>query len=82
METLNNEKFYDYYMVNGGIVQIRTNIEMNINTRIQKRSSKVLHKNVVGEHECTNVNWKELVIEINNMLKKDDLELLNFNVDK
>jgi len=67
-------------MVNGGIVQLRTNIEMNINTRIQKRSSNVLHKNVVGEHECTNVSWKELVI--NNMLKKDDLELLNFNVDK
>jgi hypothetical protein len=82
METLNNEKLYNYYMVNGGIIQIRTNIEMNINTRIQKRSSKVLHKNTVSEHDCINENWKELVIEINNKLKKEELELLHFNVDK
>ena len=67
-ELLGDDCYVHCSMVNGGIVQLRTNIEMNINTRIQKRSSNVLHKNVVGEHECMNVNWKELLI--NNTLKK------------
>jgi hypothetical protein len=79
---ITNEVFYDYYMVHGGLTQIRTNIEMNIPTRIQKRSSKVQHKNIVGEHDCINNSWQDLVTEINNKLKKDDLELEHFNVDK
>jgi hypothetical protein len=82
MGIANIEKTYPYYMVNGGIIQIRTNIEMNINTRIQKRSSKLLLKNTVGERDCINANWRELVIEINNKLKLEELELINFNVDK
>ena len=82
MDNLSDEKFYDYYMVNGGLTQIRTNIEMNIQTRIQKRASKVQHKNIVSERECIYDNWKDLVTEINNKLKKDDLELEHFNVDK
>jgi hypothetical protein len=82
MDNLSNEKFYDFYMVNGGLTQIRMNIEMNINTRIQKRSSKVQHKNIVSEKECIYDNWKDLVFEINNKLKKDDLELIHFFVDK
>jgi len=76
------EKFYSYYMINGGLVQIRTNIEMNINSRIQKRTSKIQHKNIVSERECVNDNWQDLVAEINEKLKKDDLELDHFNVDK
>jgi len=82
MKILNDEKIHPYYMVNGGIGQIRTNIEMNINTRIQKRSSIVSVANVVGERDCINENWRELVVEINNTLKKEDLELIHFNVDK
>jgi hypothetical protein len=82
MDNIIDEKFYTYYMVNGGLVQIRTNIEMNINSRIQKRTSKVQHKNIVSEHDCINDNWQDLVTEINNKLKKEDLELIHFNVDK
>jgi hypothetical protein len=82
MDTLNDVKSYDYYMINGGLVQIRTNIDMNINSRIQKRTSKVLHNNIVNEHDCINANWKDLVIEINNKLKNEDLELIHFFVDK
>ena len=82
MDNIPDEKFYTYYMVNGGLVQIRTNIEMNINSRIQKRTSKVQHKNIVSEHDCINDNWQDLVTEINNKLKKEDLELIHFNVDK
>lgn len=82
MDNLTDEKYYYYYMVNGGLVQIRTNIEMNINTRIQKRTSKVQHKNIVNEHDCVYDNWEDLVKEINNKLKKEDLELIHFNVDK
>jgi hypothetical protein len=78
----NEEKTYPYYMVNGGINQIRTNIEMNINTRIQKRSSKLLLKNVAGDRDCINESWRDLVVEINEVLKKEDLELIHFNVDK
>ena len=79
---LTDEVFYDYYMVHGGLKQVRTNIEMNIPSRIQKRSSKVQHKNIVSETDCINTSWKDLVTEINNKLKKDDLELEHFNVDK
>lgn len=82
MDNIAAEIFYDYYMVHGGLVQIRTNIDMNIQTRIQKRSSKVQHKNIVSEHDCINSSWQELITEINNKLKKDDLELEHFNVDK
>jgi hypothetical protein len=82
MDNIAEEIYYDYYMVHGGLVQIRTNIEMNIQTRIQKRSSKVQHKNTVSEHDCINSSWQDLVTEINNKLKKDDLELEHFNVDK
>ena len=82
METLKDEKIHPYYMVNGGLVQIRTNIDMNIHTRIQKRTAKVLPKNVVGEKECINDNWHNLVNEINEILKKDDSELVHYNVDK
>ena len=82
MENPNDEQFYSYYMISGGLIQIRLNIEMNINTRIQKRTSKVLHKNIVSEKDCIDNNWKNLVAEINNKLKKDDLELIHFFVDK
>jgi hypothetical protein len=79
---LTAEVFYDYYMVHGGLVQIRTNIAKNIQTRIQKRSSKVQHKNTVNEQECINGNWEDLLKEINKKLKKDKLELKLFDVDK
>jgi hypothetical protein len=82
MDTIPEEKFYDYYMIHGGLAQVRINIEMNINSRIQKRSSKIQHKNTVSEKECVNANWQDLVNEINEALKKDDLELVNINVDK
>jgi hypothetical protein len=82
MNNLPDEKVYNYYIVNGGITQIRTNIEMNIHTRIQKRTAKILHKNIVSEKECINENWQDLVAEINEKLKTDDLELIHFNVDK
>ena len=82
MGIANEEKTYPYYMVNGGVNQVRTNIDMNINTRIQKKSSKLLLKNVTSERDCINQDWRELVIEINNILRKDDLELIHFNVDK
>jgi len=82
MENLNEEKFYDYYMINGGLTQVRLNIEMNISSRIQKRASKIEHKNIVSERECINNSWQVLVTEINQNLKKDDLELIHFNVDK
>lgn len=82
MENLIDEKVYGYYMVNGGIKQIRMNIELNINTRFQKRSSKILHKNIVDENNCINESWRDLVVEINNILKKEDMELVNFNIDK
>ena len=78
----NDDKLLDYYMVNGGVVQIRTNIEMKINTHIQKRTSKVLLKNIVSEHDCMNQNWRDLIAEINIFLKKEDLELIHYNVDK
>ena len=55
---------------------------MNIPTRIQKRSSKVQHKNIVNETDCLNNSWKDLVTEINVKLKKDYLDLDHFNVDK
>jgi len=79
---LTAEVFYDYYMVHGGLVQIRTNIDKNIQTRIQKRSSKVQHKNIVNEQECINGNWEDLLKEINKKLKKEKLELKLFNVDQ
>ena len=82
MGTQENEKTYNYYMVKGGITQIRTNIDIGINTRIQKRSSNIQQKNIVGEHDCINSDWKELVLEINNVLKEEELELIHFNVDK
>ena len=82
MDIPNDEKFYEYYMVNGGLIQIRMNIEMNIQTRIQKRTSKVQHKNIVSERECIYNNWPDLITEVNNKLKKDDLELVHYNVDK
>lgn len=82
MDTIPEEKYYDYYMIHGGLSQVRMNIEMNINSRIQKRSSKIQHKNVVSEKDCINADWRDLVDEINAALKKDDLELINFNVDK
>jgi hypothetical protein len=82
MDNLQDEKVYDYYMVSGGIVQIRLNIEMNVHTRIQKRTSKIEHKNIVSEKECVNAKWQDLVAEINNKLKKDDMVLEHFNVDK
>ena len=78
----NDDKLLDYYMVNGGVVQIRTNIEMKINTRIQKRTSKVLLKNIVSEQDCMNQSWRDLITEINVFLKKEDLELIHYNVDK
>lgn len=77
-----DEKLYNYYMVNGGLTQIRTNIDMNIHTRIQKRTSKILHENTVNEKSCINDKWQTLISEINDKLKKDDLELIHYNVDK
>jgi hypothetical protein len=82
MDILIDEKSYLYYMVSGGLTQVRLNIEMNINTKIQKRTSKVQHKNIVNEKECINDKWQDLVTEINNKLKKDDLELIHYFVEK
>jgi len=82
MDILTDEKFYTYYMVSGGLNQIRNNIEMNINSRIQKRTSKVHHKPIVNEQDCINDNWEDLVKEINKKLKKDHLEFSQFNVDE
>ena len=81
MELLPGEKSYTYYMVSGGLTQIRLNIEMNIHTRIQKRTAKVRHKNIVNEKECIYDNWKDLVAEINTRLKKDEMEMEHYNVD-
>lgn len=77
-----DQKTFEYFMVNGGINQIRTNIEMKINTRIQKKNSAVLLKNTITEQDCINQNWRDLISEINIILKNDDLELVHFNVDK
>jgi hypothetical protein len=82
MSNIPDEKFYTFYMINGGLVQIRLNIEMNIQTRVQKRTSKIQHKNLVSEKECLNENWKALIEDVNNSLKQDCLELVHFNVDK
>jgi hypothetical protein len=82
MNNIDDIQMYNYYMVSGGLKQVRLNIEMNIQTRIQKRTSKINHKNVVSETECINDSWQNLVTEINNGLKKYDLELEHFNVDK
>ena len=82
MDKLKVEKNYDYYMVHGGLIQIRTNIDMNIQTRIQKKTSKVQLKNVVNERDCIYDHWQDLVTEINNKFKIEDLELIHFNVDK
>ena len=79
---ITNEVSYEYYMVHGGLKQIRTNIEMNIPTRIQKKSAKVQHKNIASETDCFNNSWKDLITDINDVLKKDDLELEHYNVDK
>ena len=82
MENLKVEKMHEYYMVHGGIKQIRMNIELNINTRFQKKTSSDLHKNMIGEHDCSNESWKDLVVEINQILRKEDLELIHYNIDK
>ena len=82
MDNLKSEKKYDYYMVHGGLIQIRTNIDMNIQTRIQKKTSLALPKNVISEHDCIYDNWRDLITEINNKFKEEDLELIHFNVDK
>jgi hypothetical protein len=82
MDNINDEKVYSYYMINGGLNQIKLNIDMNISTRIQKRTAKIQHANIVSARECINNNWQNLVTEINTNLQKEDLELVHFNVDK
>jgi hypothetical protein len=82
MDNLIDEKNYTYYMISGGLKQIRINLDMDISTRIQKRISKLKHDNMVSERECVNEKWQDLVAEINAKLQKEDKELIHFNVDK